>query len=144
MLIIGYRKYDYTICIWLSYFQKRSKVYCDHSNPFDESWNCFSSLADINSYAFCLEFSFPFGSSILEFGRLWLGRVGVLVPLPPPPLPVQDMLLPMVKRQTGYQWVIVMEIKWTKNKQIVSKIPMSIFTKNVGDARVVILPEKGQ
>ena len=55
--------------------------------------------------------------------------MGVLVPLPPPPLPVQDMLLPMVKRQTGYQWVIVVDIGSIKYKQIFSKFQRQFLPK---------------
>jgi hypothetical protein len=55
--------------------------------------------------------------------------VGVLVPLPPPPLPVQDMLLPMVRRQTGYQWVIVVDIGSIKYKQIFSKFQSQFLPK---------------
>ena len=55
--------------------------------------------------------------------------MGVLVPLPPPPLPVQDMLLPMVKRQTGYQRVVEMDIESTKDKRIFSKFQCRFLPK---------------
>ena len=77
-----------------------TEYFCNFT--FDEGTvvNCeklLSSLEVLHSYACCLEFLFSLGLFLVSDGRL-LGRVGVLVPLPAPPLPVQEMLLPMVKQ----------------------------------------------
>ena len=65
-----------------------------HSNPSDKTGELVFWEDGAHSNAFPLMYSLPLGDSPSDWRQD--GRVGVLVPLPPPPLPVQDMLLPIV------------------------------------------------
>lgn len=75
-----------------------------HSNPLDKSGELLSWVDDVHSYVLPLVYSLHLGCSASDGGQA--GRVGVLVPLPPPPRPVQDILLPMMNDEVFTNYTV--------------------------------------